>query len=71
MRAFRGYFKVEGYTGVTPRLRIVVGEQGVTELETVTEADGNSTEVRKYIENGVLVIERNGVRYDATGARME
>ena len=71
MRAFRGYFKVPAeQQGVTPRLRIVAEGQTVTEIEAVVE-DGQQATVRKYIENGVLVIERNGVRYDATGARME
>ena len=31
---------------------------------------GPRPEVRKYVENGVLVIERNGIRYNATGAKM-
>ena len=43
--------------------------QTVTEIETVVE-DGQQATARKYIENGTLVIEREGVRYDATGAKI-
>ena len=69
MRPFRGYFKVDGAMGVMPRLRIVTGGQTVTEIEGVTES-GQQTGARKYIEDGRLVIEREGVRYDATGAKI-
>lgn len=54
-----------------PRVRIVVetedGEQ-VSELEVVNGALEEKEPVRKYIENGVLYIERNGRRYTAQGA---
>jgi len=77
MRAFRGYFWLEMADDdlthwVTPRVRIVVDGEVVTDLEAV-QADGAPADggVRKYVENGVLVIERNGVRYDATGARID
>ena len=71
MRPFRAYFHVDqAGAGIAPRVRIVAGGQIVTELETVTEAGGTNSEVRKYVENGVLVIERNGIRYNATGAKM-
>jgi uncharacterized repeat protein (TIGR02543 family) len=74
MRAFRGYFTLDGMAinHIAPRVRIVVEGETTTELEFVQE-DGTAVKdnVRKYMENGVLVIERNGVRYDATGARID
>ena len=74
MRAFRGYFTLDGMAinHIAPRVRIVVAGETATELEVVQE-DGTATKdnVRKYMKNGVLVIERNGVRYDATGARID
>jgi len=73
MRAFRGYFTLEGMSiyHIAPRVRIVVEGETVTELEVVSEDGAEAdTAVRKYMENGILVIERNGVRYDATGARL-
>jgi len=74
MRAFRGYFKldVEQIYHTVPRVRIVVDGETVTELETVPE-DSMQTDagVRKYVEKGLLIIERNGVRYDATGTRID
>ena len=34
-------------------------------------ADGPSASpARKYVENGILVIERNGVKYNAQGGRL-
>ena len=62
-----------------PRVRIVVEGEGATELEVVdgelydahgNNADGDVRAPRKYIRNGVLIIERNGVRYDAQGKRL-
>ena len=73
MRAFRGYFYLDIPDGeihhVNPRLRIINGGQVTTELEAA-EPD-NCTEVNKYIERGILIIERNGVKYNAQGAKME
>ena len=73
IRAFRGYFVVNAPAGVTPRVRIVVEDQNATAIDVIemdVDADGDisvPSDTRKYIENGVLIIERNGVRYDATG----
>ena len=73
IRAFRGYFYLgigdEYITYIQPRLHIINGGQ-VTTLLVGAEQD-NGTEVKKYIERGILVIERNGVKYNAQGARME
>jgi hypothetical protein len=71
INAFRGYFLVGGLpAGVQPRVRIVVEDQNATAIETIEMDEAavqESVEVRKYIENGILIIERNGVRYNAAG----
>jgi hypothetical protein len=77
MRAFRGYFKLSDdmpiyhANNIAPRVRIVVEGETATELEVVQDGVETATDVRKYIEKGILIIERNGVRYDATGARID
>ena len=68
IRAFRAYF----YSGssvvqsVHPRARIVVRGETPTDVEERI-ADGNGSAPRKYLHNGVLVIEKNGIRYNAVG----
>jgi hypothetical protein len=73
MRAFRGYFMLsELPQGVRLRLRIVQHGQNATAIEMVeSEAEGGTPAVRKYMQNGILVIEAGGVRYNAQGARMD
>jgi len=70
IRAFRAYF----YSGdgvvqsVHPRARIVVQSEtatGVEETDATRGADGSSA--KKYLRNGSLVIERDGVKYNAVG----
>ena len=85
MPAYRAYFyNPDASDAVMPRVRIVVEGEGTTELEVVDgelydanngfDADGDvrapSGAARKYIRNGVLIIERNGVTYDAQGKRL-
>ena len=75
MPAYRAYFyNPNASASVMPRVRIVVEGEGTTELEVVDgeliSATEDSCAPRKYIRNGVLIIERNGVRYDAQGKRM-
>ena len=73
MRAFQGYFKVGGIpAGVAPRVRMMVdGQETGVEIEEFG-ADGQAaeTETKKYIQDGVMVIERNGVKYDAQGHKL-
>ena len=64
IRAFRGYFYMQEGTiqHIQPRLRNV--ETG----EIIEAEEANITvETKKYIENGILVIERAGMKYDAQG----
>jgi hypothetical protein len=72
MRPFRGFFHVDGVSaGVTPRVRIVADGQVVTEIEEAVYDETQDVNVKKYIENGILIIERNGIRYNATGTKIE
>ena len=68
IRAFRAYFYSGSSTvqSVHPRARIVVRGETPTDVEERI-ADGNASAPRKYLHNGVLVIEKNGIRYNAVG----
>ena len=64
-RAFRSYFHRIVNLGA-PR-RVVISLDGVETTKELTE-DGEVVDVtEKRIENGILIIERNGVRYNAQG----
>ena len=73
MRAFRGYFYLNMPDGaiqhIRPRVLIVSGAGTATAIEASSEEE--TVSVKKYVENGILVIERNGVKYDAQGAKIE
>ena len=68
IRAFRAYFYTSSpvVQSVHPRARIVVKGETPTDVEERI-ADGNGSAPRKYLHNGVLVIEKNGIRYNAVG----
>ena len=65
IRAFRGYFYMQEGTiqHIQPRLRNA--ETG--EIIEAEEETNTTVETKKYIENGILVIERAGMKYDAQG----
>lgn len=70
IRAFRAYFHRLVDLGSAPR-RMIISLDGV---ETTKEIgiDGEIEDMTtKRMENGILYIERNGVRYDAQGQRAE
>ncbi len=71
--AYRGIFRSSVDINVQ-KVRIIVedaeGEQ-VSELEVVGSELEETKEVRKYIRNGVLYIERNGKHYTAQGAQVD
>ena len=74
IRAFRAYFYSGNSTvqAVRPRARIVVKEQTATGNSGISGNSGTSGEsARKYLHNGVLVIERDGVKYNAVGQPIE
>ena len=71
--AYRGIFRSITGTLNAERIRIIVDGEDMGELR-IDKGEmliDNSAEPRKFIENGVLYIERNGVIYDATGKRVE
>ena len=71
IRAFRAYF----YSGdgvvqsVHPRVRIVLQNETTTDLSDKSEHSAPS--VKKYMENGSLVIERDGKKYNAVGQEIK
>ena len=74
IRAFRAYF----YSGssvvqsVHPRARIVVRGETPTDLSDKTDESFNTDNAaRKYMQNGVLVIERDGKKYNAVGQEIK
>ena len=70
--AYRGIFRSISGTLNAERIRIIVDGEDMGELRIDKgEMLIDSAEPRKFIENGVLYIERNGVIYDATGKRVE
>ena len=67
--AYRGVFRSTTPLGAQ-RIRIVVeGDEGeeVTELEVINGELQQAGEAKKFVQDGVLYIEREGVIYDATG----
>ena len=82
IRAFRAYF----YSGnnavqaIHPRVRIVLQNETTTGIEEsgasgVSGESGKSglsgASVKKYLRNGSLVIERDGIRYNAVGEQIK
>ena len=78
MPAYRAYFyDPTGSATLTQHVRIVVEGEDTSEIEIVdgemvgADLVSDRNQVRKYIENGILVIEREGVRYNAQGKRLD
>ena len=78
IRAYRGFFRSDIPVNAQ-RVRIIANGEPVTELHVVGSeptdwsdlSDKSDTPARKYIHNGVLYIERNGILYDAQGKRLK
>lgn len=72
IKGLRAYFAVDPSAGAPTRARIVKQEETVTEVELVEgalpEAFGN---VHKLIENGQLIIVKDGAHYNAFGVRVK
>ena len=69
IRAYRAIFRgTENIMVVRARI-VAESEEGVTvsELEVVNGEPEEASETRKFVKDGVLYIERNGVVYDAQG----
>ena len=69
--AYRGIFRSIKETLNAERIRIIVDGEEKAELEVINGELQDVQETKKFIENGVLYIERNGVIYDATGRKVE
>jgi hypothetical protein len=69
--AYRGIFRSKTGTLNAERIRIIVDGEEKAELEVINGELQEVQETKKFIENGVLYIERNGIIYDATGRKVE
>ena len=67
----RAFFRKIGDAASAPRRAIIVIDGEEREVEITDDAIEEVQNVRKYMENGVLIIERNGVRFNAQGQRAE
>ena len=78
IRAYRGFFRSDIPVNAS-RLRIIAEGEPVSELQVVGTApsdwsdksDPSYTPARKYLRNGLLFIERNGITYTAQGQRID
>ena len=84
IRAYRGFFRSDIPVNAS-RVRIIADGETVSELQVVGTAPSDWSDksdpsynsapsapsARKYIENGVLYIERNGITYTAQGQRLD
>ena len=67
--AYRGLFRSTEALGAS-RVRIVVEGETVTELEVVNGELKEAAETRKFVQDGILYIERDGVIYNAQGQKV-
>lgn len=65
--ANRAYLIISGGAAQAAGIRIVEGESNATNVENIEAND----EVVKFIENGQLLIKRDGITYDALGRIVE
>lgn len=70
MRGMRAYFQLAGGAGNAPvrRVSIMQSPQTATDVETVESSTAPS---RKVIENGLLLIKRDGVTYNVLGQQIK
>ena len=69
IRAYRGLFRSTEALNAS-RVRIVVEGETVTELEVVNGEMVEATEAKKFVQDGILYIERDGVIYNAQGQKV-
>ena len=69
IKGMRAYFHVKGAAGAAKRARIVLGGQVATDINLVNGELVNGTV--KMIENGQVVIIRDGIRYNVMGAKIQ
>ena len=61
--ALCAYFDITASSGIAPRMRVVAGENAATGLDNIT----TGAKVVKTIENGQLIIIRNGEKFNVQG----
>ncbi len=74
VNAYRGIFFNKGEEMQATRVRIVAeGEDGeiVSELEVIDGRIEDASSTRKFVRDGILYIERNGIVYTAQGQRVD
>jgi hypothetical protein len=64
--SLRALFNISTVSGMPPRCRVALGENATTGLDNIT--NGENTTI-KLIENGQLIIIRNGEKFNAQGVR--
>ena len=62
----RTYFNIKTPSGIAPRMRVVAGENVETGVEDLFKTDAPV----KVIENGQLIIIRDGVKYNVQGQKL-
>ena len=78
IRAYRGFFRSDIPVNAS-RVRIIADGEPVSELQVVgTDSSDwsdksykSASSARKYLRNGLLFIERNGITYTAQGQRLD
>lgn len=71
LKGFRAYFQISGGAASAPVVRgarIIAGEQVVTAIDLV---ETQNETVQKVIENGQLIIIKDGVRYNVMGIQIQ
>ena len=71
LKGFRAYFQISGGAASAPVVRgarIIAGEQVVTAIDLV---ETQNKTVQKVIENGQLIIIKDGVRYNVMGIQIQ
>ena len=68
IKGYRAYFRINNPNSAPVRqARIVTREQVITEIDLV----GEENNAVKTIENGQLIIIKNGIRYNVMGAKIQ
>ena len=72
MRAYRAVFRSDVPVNAS-RVRIIADGETVTELQVMNGEEDlhEAPSARKYIRNGILYIDRNGITYTAQGHRID
>ena len=72
MRAYRAVFRSDIPVNAS-RVRIIADGESVTELQVMNGEEDlhEAPSARKYIRNGILYIDRNGITYTAQGQRID